>query len=507
MGIKRYTAIEDTTITNAYKTNLRTRATASNMGLSDSLEVFHIYGQESSSSAENSRVLIRFKVTGSNSIESDRTSGDIPASGNVSFYLRMFNVKHPFTLPRNYHMTVAAISQSWQEGSGLDMESYSDQGASNWTDSLSGSGGVTTWVSGGGGSFHSSPTYDVYFDNGTEDIELDITTLVEQWITGSDAGIGGSATGKENFGIGLYLANESAASSSYTKKFSARDSEFFFKRPVIEARWDSARKDDRGNFYYSSSLASAEDNLHTIYLFNYVKGRLRDIPKIPQGENILVSLYSGSGDNSKPFGTAIPLPISHPSVKSAGDLHATGGWVATGIYSCSFAATASSVPLTKLFDVWHSSSTQQAPQYFTGTIMPQTLAASNVSPSTKYAMNITNLRDVYYRDETAQLRLFTRQKDWNPTIYSKATAEVVPTIIDSASFKVIRVIDEYEAIPFGTGTDMHTQISFDVSGSYFNLDMTMLEAGYAYGIKFAFYDEGASSWNEYPDIFKFRVEE
>jgi len=122
-------------------------------------------------------------------------------------------------------------------------------------------------------------------------------------------------------------------------------------------------------------------------------------------------------------------------------------------------------------------------------------------------MNITNLRDVYYRDETAQLRLFTRQKDWNPTIYSKATAEVVPTIIDSASFKVIRVIDEYEAIPFGTGTDMHTQISFDVSGSYFNLDMTMLEAGYAYGIKFAFYDEGASSWNEYPDIFKFRVEE
>ena len=42
MGIKRYTANADTTITNAYKANLQTRGTGSNMGLADSLEVFHI---------------------------------------------------------------------------------------------------------------------------------------------------------------------------------------------------------------------------------------------------------------------------------------------------------------------------------------------------------------------------------------------------------------------------------------------------------------------------------
>ena len=44
MGIKRYTADADNTITNAYKSNLVTRATGSNMGLSDSMEVFRIYG-------------------------------------------------------------------------------------------------------------------------------------------------------------------------------------------------------------------------------------------------------------------------------------------------------------------------------------------------------------------------------------------------------------------------------------------------------------------------------
>jgi len=45
MTIKRYVASKDSTITNAYKSNLTTRATDANMGESDSLEVFSIYGQ------------------------------------------------------------------------------------------------------------------------------------------------------------------------------------------------------------------------------------------------------------------------------------------------------------------------------------------------------------------------------------------------------------------------------------------------------------------------------
>ena len=43
MSIKRYTAIYDNTITNAYQADLTTRGTGSNMGLADSLEVFSIY--------------------------------------------------------------------------------------------------------------------------------------------------------------------------------------------------------------------------------------------------------------------------------------------------------------------------------------------------------------------------------------------------------------------------------------------------------------------------------
>ena len=580
MGIKRYTANADTTITNAYKANLSTRATGSNMGLADSLEVFHIYGQESSSSAENSRVLIDFPVT--TTITSDRSAGAIPASGSVSWFLRVHNVAHPSTLPRNYNMTILAVSSSWDEGTGLDMEEYSDVGATSWLyrndtptaatgtitvtsnpssgtftvtvagttvtvtrdvsttatataiktalnddvtigalitatslaavvtitadtggsagnyaySATNGNGTITaagSIMTGGlaytlwtaeGGDYHAAPSYTSYFDNGTEDIEVDISFLVEEWMSG--------ATG--SYGVGIRMENESAFSSSYTKKFSARGSQYFYSRPTLEARWDSAIKDDRGNFYYSSSLAPAADNLNDVYLYNYSRGRLVDIPGIGSGENIYVNLYASASD--VPSGSALTL---------CGGGGATGSWVSTGVYSAPLCITASSTPLTTLHDVW--SNLAQTVEYHTGSITPNSLNSSEQNSVSQVVMNITNLRDTYHRNENARFRLYTRQKDWNPTIYTKAVSTPEIYIVESGSFKVVRLIDDLDVVAFGTGSDMHTQMSFDSSGSYFDVDMSMLEAGYGYGLKFAIYDGGAGAWNEYPNVFKFRVEE
>ena len=108
MAIKRYFAKADNTITNAFRENLSTRGSGSNMGASDILEVFSIYGQNSSSlglTSEVSRVLIQFETSAStNSIKADRDAGVIPASGSVRFYLRMFNAPHGQTLPTSFTM-------------------------------------------------------------------------------------------------------------------------------------------------------------------------------------------------------------------------------------------------------------------------------------------------------------------------------------------------------------------------------------------------------------------
>lgn len=477
MAIKKYLADADNTIVNAYKENLRNRATGSNMGQADVSEIYSIFARQSTSSAELSRVLTKFDI---DSISSDRTAGIIPVSGGVSFYLRMYNAETSKTVPRNFTIVAQAISRSWSEGDGLDLENYKDDGVSNW---ISASDGVA-WTT-AGGDYHASPVYTQQFDTGLEDVEINITTLVEEWIAGT----------KQNYGIGLRLTSSQEASSSanpsgaetsyYTKRLFARGTQYFYKRPVIEARWNSSIQDDRGDFYMSSSLAPASDNTNTLYLYNYVRGQLKNIPAIGTGE-IYVDLYQTLG------GTALIQELQTP---------ATGGYVSTGIYSCSVCLTGT---YTTLRDVWYSGSTQ----YFTGTISPQSFAASSYSTgNNRYISKIKNLKNKYFSDEEARFNVYVRSKNWSPTIYTVASGEVENTIIPSASYRVYRVLDGLNVIPYGTGSDLHTLLSYDVSGNYFNLDMSLLDPGYEYGIKLSFYDSQRQSWIEQDQKFLFRVED
>ena len=622
MAIKRYKATADNTIANGYQENLGTRATGSNMGQADVSEVYSIYGRESTTSSELSRILTTFDVA---SISSDRTAGTIPAVGDVSFYLKLYNAETTNTVPKNFKLVVEAISIDWNEGDGLDLENYKDIGVSNWIDAkertsatativastpgsllggatfaLTNAAGTTTTyrINGGGsydtqaggaagdtidiffggastvahvaeaitkavnattsadmtasdngtnvtivqttkgtagnktnsdsssgltsvgnftgavgqwttagGDYHADPTFEQTFETGLEDLEVDITTLVEQWIAGT----------KDNYGVGVRLESsaESATRSFYTKRFFARGTQYFFKKPVIEARWNSSTQDDRGDFYYSSSLASGPDNLNTLYLFNYVRGRLANIPQVGSTGSIMVSLFSGSANDTVPFGSRLELSVGG-GVKKVGSTtvytFATGGYVSTGIYSCSLAITAASTPLKTLYDVWSTGSIEDGNHYktrfFTGSIKPTSLYAESYSQgNTRRVVNIKNLRAKYFSEEEARFNVYVRNKNWSPTIYTVASTEIENTIIPSASFRVYRVLDGLNVIPHGTGSDLQTILSYDVSGNYFNLDMSLLEPGYEYGIKLAFYDSQRQSWIEQDQKFLFRVED
>ena len=527
MAIKRYTATKDTTISNAYDSSLvnSNRATGSNMGASDVLETFSIYGQASSGSAELSRILLEFPLTGTTSIKADRAAGNIPASGSVKFYLKLYNCPHAFTLPRDYTLSVLPVSRSWREGPGLDMEQYSDLDYCNWLYASDG----TAWSSYGGdyhtGSYSAGstlPTYTVGFSEGHEDLELGITELVEEWLN-ADANpiLTGIPHPRKNHGLAVLFSssleafsssndnldsdvtynpvnNDGAKKSYYTKKFFSRTSEFFFKRPVVEARWDSSTKDNGGNFYLSSSLVGGTDNLNTLYLYNYVRGQLKNIPELESGI-ICMQVYKSL--------TGAATPITLPDgggVAVDGDTLVTGGILdsRTGIYSASLAFTGSDYGT--IYPVWVSGSNTLTQYFSSSALTVYKFPTSDYNPSPKYASKITNLKSVYFRDENARLRLYVRQKDWNPTIYTKATSNIQTEIIEDAYYKVLRAVDEYEAISYGTGSVNHTRVSYDASGSYFDLDMSLLEPGYAYGLKFTYYVNG--SYHEQPELFKFRVE-
>lgn len=513
MAIKRYFALKDNTITNAYESNLTYRATGSNMGGSDILETFSIYQQAYTSSAkqyEEARILIQFPATGSNlindviSIKTDRSTGKIAASGSVNFYLKLYNARHGLTTPSNYKLAVNALDADWQEGNGLDMDNYTDvlygdTAGSNW---ISASLGNKWTTAGADWDNDDSSGVTASFDTGIEDLEVNITPIVEKWIAGT----------KNNYGVIIRVSPENAAEqqSYYTKKFFGRNSEFFFKRPVIEARWDSTIKDDRNNFYYSSSLATEADNLNTLYYYNFIRGRLRAIP-LDDDSEVVVSLYTNSPDNT-PSATDGKVSLSAGGgVVSAGDVNATASTSTTGVYSVSLSVTGTVRDHSKLHDVWQIRTSamhgeEGYTQFFTGTIRPKSDVGAVWSRNLAYVTTIPNFKKSYSRSDTDRIRLYTREKDWSPTIYNKASNTIERTIIQSGSYRVTRNIDKLEVIPFGTGSDLHTVLSYDVSGNYFDMDFSMLKEDYSYTLDFSFYDDAIGDWIVQPQKFKFRVD-
>ena len=641
MAIKRYIATADNTITNAYQMDLETRGTGSNMGAADTLEAFYIYGQVSSSAgttAEKSRILVQFDI---DKMNEDRTNNLIPESGSVAWYLNMYNAPHAFTLPKDFKMVIKVCSGSWQEGRGLDMENYTDETyedvGSNWARKGATADGYSTWLTEGGDFSESllSPAYTASFTDGTEDLSVDISDIVEDWMAGgvkaagtfrctesgtvpddyngaqftltdaqgtsfvyrldtstatnsghtigisglsnnnsvaskikdainatdilritatldtadvtvtmddlglagnNDGGLGNidvtgsggdqfnvssnfqNGTGIPNYGLGVFLSSsyETGSYSYYTKKFFARSSEYFFLRPNLEARWDSSDKDSAANFVQSSSLATAEDNLNTLFLYNYVKGRLQNIPAntshADPAVKMMVSLYSNSVGNVY---DKLKLPKGR-GVVTAGHQNVTGGIVSEGVYTASFAMSHSNGTAGfsgSVYAVWHY---DDVVAYHTSSeITVSTINASNFNPDPDYVTTIDNLKAVYSRDEEARFRLFVRAKDWDPNNYTVVQAEPKADVIEDAYFSLYRTVDDYEVIPYGTGSAVspqasgsagsYTRLSYDISGNYFDLDMSMLQAGYEYGLRFAYYSNG--SYREQKEVFRFKVEE
>ena len=370
----------------------------------------------------------------------------------------------------------------------------------------------TPWTSFGGDfSIASNNFVDATMIKGTENLEVDVTTIVENWL--------GDSPTNSNYGFMIKLSSsyepyfsessgtstktathnvDGAKRSYYTKKFFGRGTEYFFKRPTIEARWDGSKKDDRGNIYLSSSLAPQADNLNAIYMYNYVRGKLTDI-KGSNSEVPNVKFYYSS--DSTPEGTPRTFIENNASKTSV-----NGARISTGLYKVSFAINKDQFPegYPYLVDVW----SHEAKEIHTGSAMlPKSFGFSNINPNSKYVLSIANMREWYNNLETARFRIYSRLHDWSPTVHTIASNIVETSILPSASYEIYRVIDEAVVIPYGTGSSpSHTMLSHDVSGNYFDLDMSLLEAGYSYGIRISIYESSITSWREQPYTFKFRVD-
>ena len=201
-------------------------------------------------------------------------------------------------------------------------------------------------------------------------------------------------------------------------------------------------------------------------MYNVVRGQLQNIPNL-DGNKLKVEIYSGS---TGPLGD--PLMITNENGSSVNEVTAglleENGNIVTGVYTASFASTSS---IDTVFDVWWTGSAPRV-EYYTGSYEPISFTTSDLLYDRSYITTITNLDDNYSKGQKPKLRVFVRDKDWSPNIYTVANATIETTIIEDAYYRIFRSIDNLEIVPYGTGSSSNnfTRLSYDVSGNYFELD-------------------------------------
>lgn len=508
MSIKRFVASKDNTITNAFKENLLDRGETSNMGASDILEIFYISGSttdsDGDSTLEKARILMQFPI---NEIASARSTGEIPESGSVSFKLKVFNAAHGKTVPKNFKVAILPITRQWNEGLGLDMENYSDIDASNWVSASN----QVLWTM-PGGDYNENIKYAKFFDfdTGIEDLEVDISEMVEGWL----------AADIQNYGLGIKLTgsfdpdsevdNDGLTKSHYTKRFFARGSQYFFKRPIIEAQWDNSILDKNSQkIIISSSWAPEEENINSFYFYNNLNGVLKDINFSNPNNKLSLAIATSS----------VPVDPTNEDAATFENINTIAGAttiavdatrIDKGIYRADFIYTASATPPTGAYAFWMLRSTDNSHilGISTGSLLSvekYSLQNSGYRPAKQFITNITNLKTSYRKDEKAFFRVYTREKNWNPNIYTVATSQAPVNNIKEAYYKVCRVTDNVEVINYSTASSVsYSRLSYDTSGSFFSLDMSLLEPNYLYEISFL--TRQNNELVEQSEKFKFRVE-
>ena len=440
MGFYRVFPLGDTWITNRSGKSVLHEFSGSNHGRSPALNVYSLEPETFSGSVDLARILLQFNVT---ELSGKIYDEQIISSSSVSYFLRMFDMKHGDTIPESYDLFVYPMSRSFDFGNGIDDDNHRDDGVANWDQATS----TTNWTT--TGSDFLTTEYgsgSQHFDQGQEDLEMNITDIMVNWLTG---------TLNEN-GIVVKLGDveESASSDYFRKVFHGRETKFIDKMPYIEARWDDVLKDNRGNFAY--------DQDSSLYLYNLVRGELTDVT-----EPISVRFQDHVDVVSASYNSVV-----------------TAARVEVGIYSASLNVMNTSSFSASWIDVWFSG----AVSYMSAAFTPLVLTGSQIDPYDEFDVAISNLKRIYSSTEDARLIVSVRKRDFVTHVGS----------ITSASLGLIREREYIEkmyysiendetgevVVPYGTGSIPYTQLSYNGDGNYFNLFMQNFVPGFLYRIKF-----------------------
>ena len=486
-------ATKDTYVTDKIINN-DFRATDANVGQAGTLDLFKLYNESTLTGtdkpSELTRILIKFDLDPLRDL-----TGSVLDLGDSSFKctLKMTDVYGGQTTPSNFKVILFPLSQSFDEGTGLDVVSFEDLDACNMiTASYSGDTAVAWFASGANQLGHlgqndidiiASGNLDdgeglqnifktQLFESGEGDLSIDVTTIVSATIVGKLPDHG--------FRLSYSGTHETNDRTLFVKRFASRHSSNTRIRPRIVVQYDDSVQDDHENFYFDMS--------GSLFLNNYDN---RGKPA-----NLLSGAYGAEvkGNNA----VILKLTSGSYTTSITGSQHKIGSTFITGVYSATFALSSwastairrevlqSNSATFNLF--WESSDYTMG--YHTGSlVIKQTDRTSFNNVPKILNVSVTNMKMSYQKSEKVRFRIYVA--DAAPTIKAVKLPRERPSLIFREMFYRVKDANTDDVvIPFDT-TKMSTRLSTDALGMYFDLYMDSLDLGRVHSFDFLIKDQGS----------------
>lgn len=497
---------KDTYITNKIVNN-SFRATDANVGSAGTLDLFKLYNESSVTGedvpVEISKILIKFDLSPLKRLVSQ---GKIDLnSSNFKTELKLHDVYGGQTTPENFRLICRPLSQSFDEGRGRDIVTFSDLGSSNYITASYSNNTVYSWNQAGAsasgslgntnidvissGSLSSVLTNlssEQFFITGEEDLKVDITKVVSGTVTDQIADHGfiieysGSYT-KDN-------------KSYFVKRFASRNASRSDMYPKIIVRYDDSSADNHSNFVFNVTGTLFLQNANRNVLSNIVSGAVAT--QITGDDSLLLTITSGSLTKGNFYSKVITA-----------SQHKLGDNYQKGIYSASFAISqfSASNTSTQLFEnrngslqteinnagsasfktVW--SSIDKTVGYHTGSLVIKSpFRTISQVEGDKYLVTVKNIQDRYRSDDIANIRVFVENRN-KDVVFVKKPIEAASEIFSSMYFQVRDTETKKIIIPFDYDLNS-TRMSSDTKGMFFKLHMISLPKGKSYEFEFLIKD-------------------
>lgn len=491
------------------------RSIDSNTGLAATIDIFKLYDETFLSGVQDpielSRGLIKFDYNKLLALTGTTLS---PSGANFKAYLHMKNVNGGQLLPSNFTLQANLLAKAWDEGIGTDIISFKDIDSVNWLTAsrnpslslwtVSGAfqtgslGNVCDYYTSGNIGFGSqSLSVTQSFENGTEDLFMDVSHLVSASIW--------SGITNNGFRIAFIPSQETDQVTRFVKRFGSRNANNPDFHPQLIVKYD-------GDILADDSSFPTFNTTNRFYLFNEVKGIFKNLisgsaaTQVTGNNCLRVELVasnsyqyyttSWSQAHSQSI-TFLTKSINFYSGVFSGSQVSFGNLFQTGVYytdvnlntflDSTLNSMVSGTNYQQSFQIlWKSSDNRVL--FSSGAFVNFTNHGpqNNSFDPRNYVVNITNLKEFYSQTEQSRLRVFIQDWEFNFTTLrlpkpttSKIFKNMYWQLLDAYSRKII--------IPFDK---IGTKMSSDGFGMFFDFWFCDLDKNRVYEFEFKFTENG-----------------